>query len=255
MEGRTIVRPDLGFSLIVVRIAIILQWRAGQSSGQTRTTQPTESRMGILQWRAGQSSGQTACFDTRFDQRWRPSMEGRTIVRPDHTRQRCVGCCDRRLQWRAGQSSGQTPLLKSGLRRTKPLQWRAGQSSGQTISSVIVSGRGARLQWRAGQSSGQTGCIRVRRPQDHSPSMEGRTIVRPDPADEPSKLKRLMSLQWRAGQSSGQTIKIESIGTFGQFPSMEGRTIVRPDAATAYMMAGATPSFNGGPDNRPARRG
>ena len=39
--------------------ASVLQWRAGQSSGQTVSSRPASSIRGILQWRAGQSSGQT----------------------------------------------------------------------------------------------------------------------------------------------------------------------------------------------------
>ena len=58
--------------------------------------------------------------------------------------------------------------------------------------------------------------------------MEGRTIVRPD-----------------YGTYAGEG------GQVG--PSMEGRTIVRPDLPGICEAKPLTFSFNGGPDNRPAR--
>ena len=84
MEGRTIVRPDSNFKRrsskpfrtfnggpdnrparhpelrIWFPIANTLQWRAGQSSGQTGRSMERQIMIQILQWRAGQSSGQTA---------------------------------------------------------------------------------------------------------------------------------------------------------------------------------------------------
>ena len=63
------------------------------------------------------------------------------------------------------------------------------------------------------------------------PSMEGRTIARPDLPVTAAQLE-----MWRA-------------------PSMEGRTIARPDAGPAEGSNRPVPiaSFNGGPDNCPAR--
>ena len=58
--------------------------------------------------------------------------------------------------------------------------------------------------------------------------MEGRTIVRPDPALRQSR-RRITE------------------------PSMEGRTIVRPDPVGVERPPGTHRPFNGGPDNRPAR--
>ena len=60
------------------------------------------------------------------------------------------------------------------------------------------------------------------------PSMEGRTIARPDSLIPASRATTRSNLQWRAGQLPGQT---------------------------AMMAAGTTAqhSFNGGPDNCPAR--
>ena len=113
---------------------------------------------------------------------------------------------------------------------------------------------------------------------DHNaPSMEGRTIVRPDdleqasgrlqektfnggpdnrparPAGDACRSSWAFALQWRAGQSSGQT-KTGHVPT-GKYlqPSMEGRTIVRPDSGSGSCCVLTVHSFNGGPDNRPAR--
>ena len=107
-------------------------------------------------------------------------MEGRTIVRPDQIAGRGNGVVVLPLQWRAGQSSGQTVTGFNGTPFTGGLQWRAGQSSGQTqlCDRAVVESRN--LQWRAGQSSGQTLSGWNDRPERTVPSMEGRTIVRPD---------------------------------------------------------------------------
>ena len=156
MEGRTIVRPDSLSSPSGYHTQLALQWRAGQSSGQTMMVTGWLVASCRLQWRAGQSSGQTL------------------RARSQHLTQH-------RLQWRAGQSSGQTrrglnlsvPLIRTfnggpDNRPARPtasqpksavtliLQWRAGQSSGQTIGLTATPERFDGLQWRAGQSSGQT---------------------------------------------------------------------------------------------------
>ena len=136
MEGRTIVRPDPRGHRVHTRPRRILQWRAGQSSGQTpyrylvsyvlhepsmegRTIvrpdrvgmHPSPQRFDFLQWRAGQSSGQTCRFRRRC-RRCRWSFNGGPDNRPArrHVAQGAVTHHDT-LQWRAGQSSGQTPPL------------------------------------------------------------------------------------------------------------------------------------------------
>ena len=62
-----------------------------------------------------------------------------------------------------------------------------------------------------------------------SPSMEGRTIVRPDLLVDFLVTTLPVSLQWRAGQLSGQTALRMPRRDAPLHPSMEGRTIVRPD--------------------------
>ena len=238
MEGRTIVRPDV--------------------SG---VAPATASNFATLQWRAGQSSGQTSSSIQVLGVSLIPSMEGRTIVRPDvtatpqaptatypfnggpdnrparHAVNRAALFTVLRLQWRAGQSSGQTPPPKYPVRTHCGLQWRAGQSSGQTrmtgrpVSAAVPAFNGGpdnrparlrsqrpgetptrNLQWRAGQSSGQTMLGRARFDARLNPSMEGRTIVRPDLPCSATKRDSWL-LQWRAGQSSGQT-RCNEIGIY-----------------------------------------
>ena len=83
--------------------------------------------------------------------------------------------------------------------------------------------------------------------------MEGRTIVRPDVGVTVTR-RKILTLQWRAGQSSGQTTKSNGGYPRCQQPSMEGRTIVRPDPNPPTRRPASPLPFNGGPDNRPARR-
>ena len=181
MEGRTIVRPDPVSGDIGSPLARNLQWRAGQSSGQTRQTRPTYARC-------------LASFNGGPDNR--PARHSTLVT---------LATLRLFLQWRAGQSSGQTYALGDGKGAGCDLQWRAGQSSGQTCGSWFHVDHIVDLQWRAGQSSGQT----TQPSEDGShalyPSMEGRTIVRPDLAWTARRLRRRLDLQWRAGQSSGQT--------------------------------------------------
>ena len=302
MEGRTIVRPDLSWSqrrrkrrrtfnggpdnrparpasAIPNSLAVvILQWRAGQSSGQTRRwgshgehrtpsfnggpdnrpARPDGTTMWVadfddLQWRAGQSSGQTSHVPTRSHPSSTPSMEGRTIVRPD--------------RYRANDGRDGSEAFNGGPdNRPARLPW-----------SIVGYSNGAVLQWRAGQSSGQTG---------HACGRGGRLVhaFNGGPDNRPARpgmvwveLAEMAGLQWRAGQSSGQTVGRAALPGVSSMPSMEGRTIVRPDQAwldarpeaTIPSMEGrtivrpdsngtatpdtSTPPFNGGPDNRPAR--
>ena len=84
------------------------------------------------------------------------------------------------------------------------------------------------LQWRAGQLPGQTAWGAAVGGLDQLPSMEGRTIARPD-----------------------AIILYLFLDCFP--PSMEGRTIARPDVAKRMPQQDRVNSFNGGPDNCPAR--
>ena len=108
--------------------------------------------------------------------------------------------------------------------------------------------------------------------------MEGRTIVRPGrgappprrtpqqrfnggPDNCPARLGTTPhsssgtgALQWRAGQLSGQALRAARPLGRREKASMEGRTIVRPGTRPPRRRTGRYESFNGGPDNCPARR-
>ena len=175
-------------------------------------------------------------------------MEGRTIVRPDVGR-----CCktDLSLQWRAGQLSGQTRQAIKQSKRPILLQWRAGQLSGQTSFDPQPATASTLLQWRAGQLSGQTRIL-ILNLGETNPSMEGRTIVRPD------TVRPRLDLHRQHPSMEGRTIvrpdrRRTRTRSHPRNPSMEGRTIVRPDRPPATGSRSATASFNGGPDNCPAR--
>ena len=157
MEGRTIVRPGGSCRCRTRRRA--RHFNGGPDNCPARPSRPPRpwEWSQILQWRAGQLSGQaptqtpaqTPCHPT--------SMEGRTIVRPgDLARPHPAHGCDV-LQWRAGQLSGQAVMTRLFRSRSCLLQWRAGQLSGQAqrrgFEPVVVWA----LQWRAGQLSGQAG--------------------------------------------------------------------------------------------------
>ena len=228
MEGRTIVRPDSHVSFTTSLVSSTLQWRAGQSSGQTLSSSPVNMTPLDLQWRAGQSSGQTHNRGDQFRARVVPSMEGRTIVRPDKQRQVTVHYlrspsmegrtivrpdCDRPRPIHACRKSfnggpDNRPARHGTVIQTRAghvrLQWRAGQSSGQTVFDHVAGFGVLFLQWRAGQSSGQTAtfppalvepCILQWRAGQSSGQTSGNRRCHNRPA----------YLQWRAGQSSGQT--------------------------------------------------
>ncbi len=58
MEGRTIVRPGSGELVGAILGYAVLQWRAGQLSGQAGLLGLVLLGLLRLQWRAGQLSGQ-----------------------------------------------------------------------------------------------------------------------------------------------------------------------------------------------------
>ena len=237
MEGRTIARPDSTSSLRLTGLRS--SFNGGPDNCPARRGDPTAAIQGAiaLQWRAGQLPGQTSTTPTR------------------------IGCI-RSLQWRAGQLPGQTPSeLHAGQNPRHAFNGGPDNCPARLQLLIRVSVMVYSLQWRAGQSSGQTGTSestrlleadrsafnggpdnRPARPGctllvtaavDELPSMEGRTIVRPDQRSADSDCSAFLS------------------------PSMEGRTIARPDVVDCGVTgveATTRRSFNGGPDNRPARR-
>ena len=157
-----------------------------------------------LQWRAGQSSGQTAHRSGTHDHDAPPSMEGRTIVRPDRSSRSAIRLLT--VPFNGGPDN-----RPARLKRTPGGVWEP-----------------ARLQWSAGQSSGQTCTPRRGLACAIRPSMEGRTIVRPD--DEFDALAADRGGAFNGGPDN-RPARLERSRRHRRqhHPSMEGRTIVRPD--------------------------
>ena len=136
-------RPPCGFSADLRH----LQWRAGQLPGQT--------------WSSGQVGASRPCS---------PSMEGRTIARPD-VPAGPIQAANRLAEPFNGGPDNCPARHRVGVgtmsARSRVLQWRAGQLPGQTSQALRPDGGldGASLQWRAGQLPGQTdvGVERARR--------------------------------------------------------------------------------------------
>ncbi len=158
------------------------------------------------------------------------------------------------LQWRAGQLSGQAaqgagPHHNAGSASmegrtivrpgpwTRPAQRRTGSASmeGRTIV-------------RPGLKRGQRPGARFRA------SMEGRTIVRPGHHVAVSETPTANVLQWRAGQLSGQAGFDQR--PFAGAPELQWRAGQLSGQAPRRCpgCCSTTTSFNGGPDNCPARR-
>ena len=147
---------------------------------------------------------------------------------------------ERDLQWRAGQLPGQTPIERQ---------------SGSVVELPSFNGGPDNCPARRRR-------IQRRRPPDFEPerpSMEGRTIARPDAQ---STAMWANALNGQVPSMEGRTIarpdhraEARRRTTLpGCGPSMEGRTIARPDATAVPMASqGRDGAFNGGPDNCPAR--
>ena len=253
MEGRTIVRPDPALRTGNRTTLAFLQWRAGQSSGQTAQVELRAAAQRILQWRAGQSSGQTTTASfcatgdrttfnggpdnrpARQEQRaadeleaLTPSMEGRTIVRPD--RCRVARSARRESSFNGGPDN--RPARPVNVPNTKP------------TAATFNGGPDNRPARRENPDPLVIPPLK--------PSMEGRTIVRPDGS------YRCRDLFVCVPSMEGRTIvrpdqQQPPIHETGVRPSMEGRTIVRPDPGEPVSLLVAVAPFNGGPDNRPAR--
>ena len=205
MEGRTIARPDSLDGIEPPRKKPVLQWRAGQLPGQTvGAAVGAKGTLVILQWRAGQLPGQTWCWSWSVLLLWPPSMEGRTIARPDlavleGTRRRHLPSMEDRTIARPDhpqntQASTQYSPFNGGPdncpARPRKALYRHVQSrpfNGGPDNCPARPGRPhvdmplmSTLQWRAGQLPGQTSDGTCCRTKNNTPSMEGRTIARPD---------------------------------------------------------------------------
>ena len=233
-----------------------------------------------LQWRAGQLPGRTGDGQMESVADLGPSMEGRTIARPNDVNPSWRGGRHCAASFNGGPDNCPAELSLTALQPTTltNLQWRAGQlpvRTGEDSGSFVVvyvpsmEGRtiarpnqGNHREYQHGLltfSGGPDNCPAEPAPEPSNllanidPSMEGRTIARPNDAGGRFHcLGRLSSLQWRAGQLPGRTRSLLGSLGGGLRPSMEGRTIAQPncDMRVGYHLPPA--SFNGGPDNCPA---
>ena len=158
MEGRTIVRPDKMCSSHPSHRECCLQWRAGQSSGQTRRRMDRDpTRQNSFNGGPDKRPARPARSRSGTTTGWHPSMEGRTIVRPDTCGELAAKNRMIPLQWRAGQSSGQTG--RCGVTtRIRLFSFNGGPDNRPARPWMTNTTKCASrcLQWRAGQSSGQT---------------------------------------------------------------------------------------------------
>ena len=109
-----------------------------------------------------------------------PSMEGRTIVRPNP----------------------RTPRLRQII--AAPFNGGPDDRPAKCTGPATAAAPPMPLQWRAGRSSGQMSDYYTNTRTRADPSMEGRTIVRPNFSAGDQPRAQISDLQWRAGRSSGQ---------------------------------------------------
>ena len=157
MEGRAIARPNADSAANILRVAIVLQWRAGQLPGQTMPEVVMRLAAGHLQWRAGQLPGQTIRLDAPRPGVLGPSMEGRAIARPN--RQQGRGGRAVRRPSMEGRAIARPNVVLDGcddlLDLGPSMEGRAIARPNPPASAATTSAPSS-LQWRAGQLPGQT---------------------------------------------------------------------------------------------------
>ena len=165
-------------------------------------------------------------------------MEGRTIARPDRCR-------------------GRTCSTVTGQR--KSLQWRAGQLPGQTTADRTCTSPGTCLQWRAGQLPGQTGAATQWLIWPRRRTFNGGPDNCPARRADRTSPQVRKPLQWRAGQLPGQTAEQRRTAMrAGPCMRLQWRAGQLPGQTWPLGLAaavGGCGTFNGGPDNCPARPG
>ena len=223
-------------------------------SGQTNIPKPLQKWLKVLQWRAGQLSGQTRRYRRQRCSR-HPPFNGGPDNCPARLERMSVGtCCPYAFNGGPDNCPARREIETSIWAMPPLLQWRAGQLSGQTCGDRLHSQRGVMPSME-----GRT-IVRPDSTQQRSQAGPQRPFNGgPDncPARHPQVrglTVRSINLQWRAGQLSGQTRIISHICPNSAGPSMEGRTIVRPDKLHRTRRLLWLYSFNGGPDNCPARQ-
>ena len=186
--------------------------------------------------------------------RRRPSMEGRTIARPDHIFHQYPSSA--RYPFNGGPDNCPARLrhaLASLMVRPDP------SMEGRTIARPDARPDGPASIRHSTFNGGPDNCP-ARRGRAPSPSRRRVCPFNGGPDNCPARLRgnrpdeRLkIVLQWRAGQLPGQTLTRPCDSRSMTRPSMEGRTIARPDGSDVVPLQAGDQPFNGGPDNCPAR--
>ena len=252
MEGRTIARPNW-------RVRRALSgcrrcFNGGPDNCPAKPGRPQRS----AQTTTGFNGGPDNCPAKRGDvaaggvDEHRASMEGRTIARPNQTVDEMVGGQSFRLQWRAGQLPGQTLYTRSAAALHTCF------NGGPDNCPAKPRGSPPRQSLNPSFNGGPDNCPAKRRqrqpdePREHQASMEGRTIARPNRSRRPpTRPDPVASME-------GRTIARPNDGAHPAVheprpASMEGRTIARPNFRSPGASARLLHSFNGGPDNCPAK--
>ena len=253
MEGRTIVRPGTVAAPTTPEYPTLLQWRAGQLSGQACRLRVFVLVRVWLQWRAGQLSGQARRNRPQRRRATRASMEGRTIVRPGprprpQDARRRGASMEGRTIVRPGHDVN---VILTSVVDSASMEGRTIVRPGQLWAPTVVGGVWA-LQWRAGQLSGQATVYVPTWYGYRCASMEGRTIVRPGPP--PVATTRRVPTCFNGGPDNcparrgcRRTLDTSRFGFNGGPDNCPARP-QHPSRRTPPPS-----SFNGGPDNCPAR--
>ncbi len=209
--------------------------------------------VGLLQWRAGQLSGQAGTRTAALPTSTTASMEGRTIVRPGtplrncrRTANACFNGGPDNCPARPGKKQGSKPKPRRASMEGRTIV-RPGLYEAVAAARAPIASMEGRTIVRPGNRIGAVWA------NDGSASMEGRTIVRPGSERPNRKPIPCNELQWRAGQLSGQAgtdpgllAEIDALQwRAGQLSGQAGRST---ETSTVRESG-----FNGGPDNCPAR--
>ena len=227
MEGRTTVRPV--FPLVDGLPARVVTFNGGPDNRPaSRLLVPTFSDAPTtLQWRAGQSSGQSRQQADVQVGAGVPSMEGRTIVRPVSDAEAVDETSD--MPSMEGRTIVRPVLLVFCERDISGWPSMEGRTIVRPVQTLTSTPPIDRLPFNGGPDNRPASLAALgRRPNQRNAFNGG-------PDNRPASLAGVSQwsygandLQWRAGQSSGQSNRFHSNRDGRRPPSMEGRTIVRP---------------------------
>ena len=212
-------------------LATSLQWRAGQLPGQT-PRRPSRCRRPQRPFNGGPDNCPAKLEDLADElvAQIEPSMEGRTIARPNGPR--VVAVIGEEQPSMEGRTIARPnrPARSARWRRTLAFNGGPDNCPAKPAPSSAAIGE-TRSTFNGGPDNCPAKLLRdpALQADQRVPSMEGRTIARPNVFVGAARTSMDQSLQWRAGQLPGQT---------------------RPSASNSSTRV---VSFNGGPDNCPAK--